>query len=164
MKKTIVLIILAVYIASIAVVNFFGLQVRIFDGVTYVTGIQCESITFHGQNSQEIIATLKPGKDPMFVFDFIPSTGDPYTKDPESIEKNPNVIQLNYVVQPLVADDSVVKFEYDMNSDIAVYNEHYGYFIFLQPDHEFYITIRATDGSNVSTRIIIFARDPQQNG
>ena len=40
MKKTIVIITLLIYIASIAVVNFFGLEVKVFDGITYVESIQ----------------------------------------------------------------------------------------------------------------------------
>ena len=45
MKKTIVIVILVVYIASIAVVNFFGLAIKEFDGVEYVQEIKCNSIT-----------------------------------------------------------------------------------------------------------------------
>ena len=83
MKKTIVIIILAVYVASIAVVNFFGLEVRQFDSITYVTSIQCDSVIFHGDNSRELEPTQFAGKDgntPVFVFDFIPAEeGEPYT-------------------------------------------------------------------------------------
>ena len=49
MKKTIVIVIILIYIASIAVVNFFGLEVKVFDGITYVESIQCNSITVHNE-------------------------------------------------------------------------------------------------------------------
>ena len=42
MKKTIVIVILVVYIASIAVVNFFGLKIKEFEGVEYVEEIRCD--------------------------------------------------------------------------------------------------------------------------
>ena len=164
MKKTIVLIILAVYIASIAVVNFFGLQVRIFDGITYIEGIQCDTVYFHGNNS-ELLKPVKflDGDIPLFVFDFIPpeDPNKPYTTDPESLTSNPNVIQLNYEIFPHRATDSAIVFEYDKNAEYAVYHELSGAFIFLKSDVVLDVVIRAVDGSNVSTRIAIYCRAPK---
>ena len=164
MKKTIVLIILAVYIASIAVVNFFGLQVRIFDGITYIDNIQCDTAYFHGNNSE----LLKPtkyldGNVPLFVFDFIPpeDPNSPYTADPESLIANPNVIQLNYEIFPHLATERSVRFEYDVQAGYAVYHELSGAFIFLKSDVVLDVTIRATDGSDVSTKITIYCRAPK---
>ena len=160
MKKTIVVIILAVYIASIAIVNLFGLEVRIFDGITYVSGIECETVTFHGDNSKLLWATQYAGKDgniPVFEFGFIPADeNDPYTLD--NLDKNPNVIQINYEVMPHLADAKEVKFEYDAEAGVAVYHELSGSFIFLKPDVALTITIRAIDGSNVSKQIRIKGR------
>lgn len=162
MKKTIVIIILAVYVAAIAVVNFFGLEIKMFDSITYVTGIQCDTVTFHGDNSKVLTPVQYTGKDgntPQFVFDFIPAEPDaPYTKDIDSLESNPNIIQINYEVMPHLADEAGVKFEYDENAGVAVYHELSGSMIFLKPNVSITITIRATDGSNVSTRIIIKGR------
>ena len=157
MKKTIVVIILAVYIASIAIVNLFGLEVRIFDGITYVSNIQCDTVTFHGDNSKEIYPAYLAGKEydiPVFEFDFIPADeNDPYTLD--NLDTNPNVIQINYEVMPHRADVREVRFEYDADAGVAVYHELSGSFIFLKPDVALTITIRAIDGSNVSTKIRI---------
>lgn len=163
MKKTIVLIILAVYIASIAVVNFFGLQVRIFDGITYATSIQVDTVTFFDQDKGAIdITPIRKGSTRIFVFDFVPADpSNPYTTDPESLMNNPNVIQINYEIWPHTATEKGVRFEYDENSGYAVYHEMSGSFIFLQPDAAFTVTIRATDGSNVSETIMIYSRPPQ---
>lgn len=168
MKKTIVIIILAVYIASIAIVNFFGLQIRIFDGVTYVSNIQCDTVIFHGDNSKVLTPQQYTGKDkntPQFVFDFIPAPeGTEYTNDIDSLTNNPNVIQINYEVMPHLADAANVRFEYDEEAGIAVYHELSGSFIFMKPNRSLTVTIRATDGSNVSTNIIIkgsLAQDAQ---
>lgn len=161
MKKTIVLIILAVYIASIAVVNFFGLQVRIFDGVTYVSTITCESV--RGKNG-EIIRPTKylDGDIPLFVFDFVPPDPDnPYTADPENLLKNNNVIQIDYGIWPRLATERNVRFEYDESAGYAVYHELSGSFIFLKGGVSLDVTIRATDGSNVCTKIIIQSRIPE---
>ena len=162
MKKTIVVIILAVYIASIAIVNFFGLEVRQFDSITYVTGIQCDTVTFHGDNSKRLYPVSYSGSNydiPVFEFYFIPSgsaeQGGEYTLD--DLSSNPNVIEINYEVIPHLATEKGVKFEYDETAGIAVFHELSGSFIFLKPG-TITITIKATDGSNVSTRVRVKAR------
>ena len=160
MKKTIVIVILAVFIASIAIVNFFGLEIKQFDSITYVSAIQCDTVIFHGDNSKELSPTQYAGKDgntPVFEFNFIPADeSDPYTLD--NLVDNPNIIQINYEVMPHLADVKDVKFEYDAEAGVAVYHELSGSFIFLKPDVALTITIRAIDGSNVSTQIRIKGR------
>ena len=161
MKKTIVVIILAVYIASIAIVNFFGLQVKVFDGKTYVTGIQCDTVILRNEKSQELYPITYLGADgeiPLFEFTFTPKAdGTDYTDDPDSIVSNPNAIELNYVVFPHLADEPGVKFEYDEASmaGVAVFSENSRTLIFLKPGKIFTITIRSTDGSDISTTVAI---------
>lgn len=161
MKKTIVIIILAVYIASIAIVNFFGLEVKIFDGITYVESIQCDTVTLQNENSVELypVAYLgNNGEIPLFEFDFTPSSdGREYTDDPNSIITNPNAIELNYVVFPYLADETSVRFEYDEASmqGLAVFREDIKTLIFLKPGKIFTVTIKAIDGSNKSTTVAI---------
>ena len=164
MKKTIVIIILAVYIASIAIVNFFGLEIKIFDGVTYVSSIQCDTVTFLGAGGAELQPTSYVGTNsdiPLFVFDFIPAAEDaPYTTEDESLVTNPNVIQLNYEILPHLATDKGVKYEYDESAGVAVFHELSHSFIFLKPGKIVTITIRATDGSNAQSKVSIMARTP----
>ena len=164
MKKTIVIVIILIYIASIAVVNFFGLEVKVFDGITYVESIQCNSITVHNENS----VTLSPSQElqgkPLFIFEYIPADEEnPYTTDAESIVNNPNVIQINYEVLPHVADEADVVFEYDMEAmdGVVYYHELSRTFVFLKPNKIITITIKATDGSNKSTQIAIMGRVPK---
>ncbi len=157
MKKTIVIVILVVYIASIAVVNFFGLETKVFDGVTYVSEIQCNSVTVQNENSVTIEPERFGGKS-WFVFDFIPpEEGTSYTDDPESIINNPNAVQINYEVLPHLADETGVKFEYDQesNAGAVVFHELSRTFVFLKPNRAVTITIRAIDGKNASTQIVL---------
>ena len=165
MKKTIIIIILAVYIASIAIVNFFGLEIKVFDGITYVTDIQCESITVQNENPITIISSYSIGGKPLFEFDFIPPpVDDPYTTDDESIIKNPNAVQINYEVFPHLADNTGVKFEFDRNANegVVVFHELSRTFVFLKPDRMVDITIKSTDGSNVSIHIKLIANSPSK--
>lgn len=165
MKKTIVIILLVVYIASIAVVNFFGLEVKVFDGVTYVQQIQCNNVTVRNENSVTLEPKQMLGGKPLFIFDFVPAPeDDPYTSEDESILNNPNAVQINYEVFPHLANETGVRFEYDIetNDGVVVFHELSRTFVFLKPNRAVTITIRAIDGSNVSTQIVLMGRVPKQ--
>ena len=163
MKKTIVIILLVVYIASIAVVNFFGLEIKIFDGITYVEQIKCNTITVRNESAVTLEPKQMLGGKPLFIFDFIPADEDnPYTTDAESIINNPNAVQINYEVLPHLADSTEVKFEFDAAAmdGVAVFHDLSKSLIFLEPEVILYVTIRATDGSNKSTTIAIMGKNP----
>ena len=161
MKKTIVVIILAVYIASIAVVNFFGLELKVFDGITYVESIQCDTVVLRNEDSivlHPVTYIGQNGEIPLFEFTFTPKAdGTEYTSDPESIISNPNAIELEYVVFPHLASETGVNYEYDEKGmeGLAVFREDLKTLIFLKPGKIFTVTIKATDGSNKSTTVAI---------
>ena len=164
MKKTIIIIILIVYIASIAIVNFFGLEIKVFDGITYVDSIECSTITVQNENPVTLEAKQQLHGHPLFIFDFIPASEDkPYPAEDESIVSNPNAVQINYEVFPHLADETGVKFEYDLNAaeGLVVFHEISRTFVFLKPNKIITITIRSTDGSNKSTQIQVMGRSPK---
>ncbi len=167
MKKIIVVLILVVYIASIAVVNFFGLETKVFDGITYVNDIQCNSVTLQREDP----ITLDPedyllGGKKVFLFNFIPAAeGHSYTTDDESIITNPNAVKINYEVFPHLADERGVIFEFDKeaNKGVVVFHEISRTFVFIKPNRGITITIKAIDGSNISTQIYIYANYQENN-
>ena len=156
MKKTIVIVILVVYIASIAVVNFFGLKIKEFDGVEYVQEIKCDSITVLNETPKNYPIYSSVGEEglPEFRFEFI---NGKYTTDPESLAQNPNAVQINYDVLPHLADESQVVFEFE-EKNYVYFDEATKTFIFLRNNRSLTVTIRATDGSNVETTIVIKSR------
>ena len=163
MKKTIVIVILVVYIASIAVVNFFGLAIKQFDGIDYVQEIKCDSITLLNENQKTYNVYKEPaeGEIPEFRFDFIKAPeGTEYTTAPESLANNPNVVRLNYEVLPHLADEAQVTFEYDKEglANIVYFDEATQTFVFLKRLRRIEVTIKATDGSNVKTTIKIMGK------
>ena len=161
MKKTILILILVIYIASIAIVNFFGLEIKIFESVTYVDSIECPTITVQNENSVTLEAKQLLHGKPLFVFDFIPAPDDaPYTRDDESIITNPNTVRIDYEVFPHLADETGVRFEFDEETlnDVIVFHEMSRSFVFLKPNKIVTITIRAIDGSNKSTEIQIVGK------
>lgn len=158
MKKVIVILILAVYIASIAVVNFGGLQVVQHDRITYVKTIQCNKVTFLGDNEREIEPQYFGTLPPMYTFDFIPpEEGDTYSID----DDNPNVLTIDWEVMPHDASNEV-EFIFDVESGAVYYHEMTNSFVILRGDIIFDVTIRALDGSKAETTISIWSRVPEE--
>ena len=161
MKKTIVILILVIYVASIAIVNFFGLEIKQFDGVKYVDMITCDTITVQNEDRESIYADMTLSGVPLFIFDFVPANPDnPYTTEDESIVTNPNAITLDYEVFPHVADETGVRFLFDEEAmaGTVVFHETSRTFIFLKPNVICTITIESIDGSGVSTTIKVMGR------
>ena len=162
MKKVLVIVILVIFIASVAIVNFFGLEVGIFDGTTYVTSIQCDSVILRRESGGEIGPSSYMSSDdsPIFTVPFIKSN-DPggYTMDDASLMKNPNAVEINYAVFPYNADDQGVSFIYDTAAieGVAYFSESIKTLVFLKPNVMVSITLMATDGSNISTKLNIIA-------
>ena len=160
MKKTIVIVILVVYIASIAVVNFFGLAIKEFDGVEYVEEIKCNSITVMNENpktyGEHQFPADKVPEDgiPEYWFNFI--DGD-YDKTPESLASNPNAVRIDYEVLPHTADGSKVDFIFE-ERNYVYFDEETRTFVFLKNNRSLVVTIVSTDGSNVKTTIEIKSR------
>ena len=164
MKKTLVIIIIAVYVSSIVVVNLFGLKDQVFDGVTYVDFIKCETVTVQNENPVTLTPKQIISGVPLFMFDFIPAPdGSSYTTDAESIITNPNAVQINYEVLPHDANNTKVKFIFDEDAmdGVVVFNELSRTFIFLKPNRKVNIKIESSDGSKISTTISIMGRIPK---
>ena len=158
MKKVIIILILAVFIASIAVVNFMGILPVPKDSTNYVTDIQVDSVNFLGENNREIKPTLL-GTMPLFTFDFIDSgDGEVYELD----DDNPNIVTFaqSLKVFPTNATNKDVEFIYDQDAGIAYYHELSNSFIFLKPGM-LTVTIKSLDGHGASTTITFWARSAE---
>lgn len=162
MKKTVVVIILAIYIASVAVVNFFGLEIKQYDGETYVGNIEITEALFLGNNNVPLSPMRMADGTIYYVFDYIPpEDGGNYSADDVS---NRNMIRLDFVLyseagQQMPYDDGRVEFIYSADSGVAFFHEGTGSFVFLKPNQLFTITIKATDGHNAKTQVRVMARD-----
>ena len=155
MKKTIVIVILVVYVASIAVVNFFGLAIKGFDGVEYVQEIKCNSITVMNENPKTYgVDKINDDGIPEYRFDFIDGK---YTSDPESLASNPNAVRIDYEVLPHTADGSKIDLIFEEKPYVH-FDEETKTFVFLRNNRSLTVTLVSTDGSNVKTTIVIKSR------
>ena len=130
MKKSVVIIIALIYVASIALVSFFGLQFKVFEEVIPVERIE---ITNEGQKYSE-------------------SQGDYIIVRPN--EQGERRIKIDYHVYPENASNTAVDFAYEQ-SDIASVDE-YGVVTFTGKGM-LKVRIIATDGSNAEDTILIIS-------
>lgn len=158
MKKTIIVIILAVYIASIAIVNFFGLEVTVADSETYISFIEIVDIT-NIKSDETLEYTREEGYElPIYQFDFVPpEDGESYTL--ENIDTNPNMLQINFLLMSnkdeiMAYEDGMIKIDYDNTQNVAVYDEELCVLVFLKPV-TITIYIRSTDLMGAVTAIDI---------
>ena len=91
---------------------------------------------------------------PEYRFEFI---NGKYTKDPESLASNPNVVRIDYEVLPHTADGSQVKFVFEEKNYVH-FDEATQTFVFLRNNRSLTVTIESTDGSNIKTTIVIKSR------
>ena len=130
MKKSVVIIIALIYIASIALVSFFGLQHKVFEEVI---GVERVEITNEGMKYSE-------------------THGDYIVIRPN--EQGERRIQINYHVYPDNASNTKVDFAYEQVDYASV--DEFGVVTFTSPG-VLKVRIIATDGSNAEDTITIIA-------
>jgi hypothetical protein len=159
MKKTVIIAILLIYLGSIVLVNFFGLNVKNFEGTKYVESIDCEVIHRGGEEEQDIKEVEDPTDDVVwYIFDFVPGY-----YDETNIDSNPNTIQILPHVYPETADNTEVKLIYDgeTTSEFCHVNETAKTVTFLEADRGITIEVVSADGSNIKTKIFLLPRTPK---
>ena len=156
MKKAILVLICAVFVASIAIVNFLGLEIAIFQGYVYVEDIKVTELNVINGGDMYKITPYKTAiskedgvEEVYFRFKYVE-----YDKDDEA-KQNPNMVKLNYVVLPTTADYIGVAFSYDQKAYEGIINFYSDVETveFLSPNKTIIITISSTDGHNVKKRI-----------
>ncbi len=161
MKKTVIIAILLAYIASILIVQFFGLKVVEMAGNTYITDIEINGFEFTNRDglddpNYKIVNKLKnsTGKEGLYYAGyFVPGT---YDKTPESLATNPNRVKIMYHIVPYNASFTDLTFAYDRtaNENTVFYDEETQEFVFLKP-RTVTVTLTTNDGSMVRKTVSI---------
>ena len=140
MKKVVVIIICVLFVASVLVVNFFGMKMAMFPTTKYVEKIECLTLT------------RSDGKE--YKYTKIDVDG---TYDENNIAENRNTFILNYRMFPDDADNKKPTFVYDKTAiqGAFVIREEMASVVVLRPNRGVYITIRSSDGSDRTERIYI---------
>ncbi len=165
MKKIVIVAIFAIYLASIVVVNFFGLEIAVFDGTVYSEKIEFEGLVLHKPDGSDEWfypehAVSNLGGVPLFIIPFVPAESGEYTSDEGSLLSNPNAVEIRYRVLPDNADNKNVQFLYD-DAAVAgsvVFREEIKSIVFLKPDKLITLTLVSADGKNRKTTIKVMAQ------
>lgn len=164
MKKTVIIAILLIYLGSVVIVNFFGLQVKGFESTKYVTSIECK-VTVEREEDTDI-TVKQDSKDPTkmrYIFHYIenPFSANGNWDELQDNDKltHPNKVVLTPHVYPNEAHNKKIEFRYDKGwaEGLCIFDEEH-YTIYFLDHGTITIDIVATDGSNIVQTISITAK------
>lgn len=152
MKKVVVIIICVLFVASVLVVNFFGMKMAMFPTTKYVEKIECLTLTRSDGKEYKYTKIDDDGIKRFVIRDYVDGT-----YDENNIAENRNTFILNYGMFPDDADNKKPTFVYDKTAiqGAFVIREEMASVVVLRPNRGVYITIRSSDGSDRTERIYI---------
>ena len=132
MKKSVVILIALIFIASVVAVSFFGLQFKTFNEVVYVESIEILEDNLKTNPEGQKYVVIRPDENGVRQY------------------------QIKYRVHPDNATDDSVTFVYDkQNTNVSV--DENGVVTFAKGGTSVTVQVKANDGS-ASASITIFAR------
>lgn len=155
MKKTVIIIIAVIYVASVLIVNFFGLDSSYFVENIYVSNIECESITLYsGHGAGEKIESDKVIKETKyFKFAFIDGN---YGLN--NLNENPNAVVLNCRVYPDNATNKNLKFAIDKKDSLYYFDEAKRTLVVFEGGIDITVVIMAADGYGAKQTVDIYSK------
>ena len=161
MRKGVIIAIIIAYIASILVVQFFGLQIVGVEGNVYVSEIEIRGFEYVNRAhltdpKYEIMKKITDLDDEdaiHYAGYFVPGT---YDKSEESLASNPNRIKVLYDIFPYNATHANITFDYDTasNDSVIYYDQETQEIVFLKPRTVTFV-LNTHDGSKVSVEMQI---------
>lgn len=157
MKKSTLILILIVFIASIPIINFFGLNAKVYNEIVNVSAVECineddEYSTVTNKNDKKIIKVTYSNSTEKVHYDGV-----------NYVAK----LQLKYRVYPDNATTKDVEFVYDTtNKDVVFYKDEKGRengLIFFKDETILGVKIKATDGKERSTTLLIWCVNSDNN-
>ena len=144
MKKTVIIAIFIIYLASIVAVQLFGIPATVPEGGAYVEALEITGVEHTEGETVHEMTDSKTGEK-WYWFNFIdcPDEGG-YTKDDNSLASNPNRIKVIYMLTPEDADTDALSYTFD--NDNAVFIPETEEVVFLKKVTVI-ITIKESKGS-----------------
>lgn len=131
MKKSTIIIIILIYLASIVIINFFGMAIFSYDEVIYATKVEC------------INQDMQPNSEGIKQVILNYSDGLTYRIEHKVYPENVSTKEITYI--------------YDTNNKYLTINEN-GFASFNKPSRKissFDIRLKTIDGTNLETTIRI---------
>lgn len=136
MKKSVILLIFVIYVASIVIIGFFGVKIGSYNPTIYVSSIEIlnEELKINSNNEKYIVI---------------------YFEEFDDLNDNPNYVQLQTKVWPENATYRNVDYIYSESEKVSV--TAIGTVVFTQPT-TVTIYITSQDGTNLREILTISAR------
>ena len=174
MKKVIIILILVVYVASLALINLFFKPIGLSETNVYYKTISIKTLFLgNGDELTEPNSIIEGEELPVYEFVFMPNAEDTergfYTSEQNSPELNPNhaVVQIDYTTT------SDVEFAKPSNQQLNVYsndkkdfyacvvNENEERTIFFYRPGAVIVTLEADDAQKASFSFWLICVDPE---
>lgn len=161
MKKTVIVAILLSFIASILVVQFFGLRVVEIQGNQYISSIEIHGMEYTNRDDisdikyKKVVQLSDQNGNKLQSYAGYFVKGE-YDKTPESLAANPNRVKILYEIKPYNATNQEITLDYDKeaSANVIVFDEETNEFIFLDA-WSVNVGINSHDGSAVRESVTI---------
>lgn len=121
MKKTVIIAIFLVYLASIVAVQLFGVPATVPDSGVYITKITVTDVNLSNRSEEQDNEVRFMESTQRYWFYFIASeSAEGYTREEESLQNNPNRIKIDYVLEPNSASKAYLQYVVDNNSVVVL--------------------------------------------
>lgn len=148
MKKSTVILIAIVYVASIVIVSIFGLKAKIYSEVIPVTAIECQNTT-----TKDIVVEDDYGKT--IIYAKLKTDDLDYIETEDGSIVGGTMIEIKYRVLPDNASNKKVKYVYREEYDNGLIHFQKGAPVVLFTEAGiFTIKVMATDGTQKYTEIV----------
>ena len=154
MKKSVVIIIAIIYIASIVSINFFGMKMSVYNEKIPVIRVECTNVS----EPEKGIEVLEYEGKKLISIEF----SKPANPSAATEEERGTMLQLFVRVYPDNAESTRVRYQPKLFTNNAEFykgpnGEDTGLILFYGKAY-FEVDLFSTDGRNISTTIIIWAK------
>ena len=153
-----IIAIIVVYIISIVAVNFFGLEMKDFEGLIYATDFECTIVQLNEDGNTTIEGKYDEiEKETVYTFTFAGQKGDYSEETAIDPELNPNIILIDYRITPDNVDNKYINIRELSPNENYIFDEKTQTIYFINPGlAEFELS--TTDGSNIKKIIVVRAK------
>lgn len=148
MKKSVIICIGIIFVASIVIVNFFGMSISIYNKEIPVERIECINKT--DEENNVIVSTDYKGRKQINI---------KFTGPADKISLEGTILQLQFRVYPDDASEKTLSYigshknvEFDKDN-----SDNYSGMVFFYGEAYFVLTVMSNDGRRIKTEVVINA-------
>ncbi len=162
MKKTVIIAIFLVCLASIVALQFFGAPATVPPSGVYIDRIEIKGVSLSNRTETQDDTVTYSEKMELYWFTFIPCENGNYTTSEESLASNPNRVKIEYALYPENADKSFLQYVLNNNKDVVLCEET-DEVVFLKANVKLTVTLKESKANqNAQQSVTIYATTQKQ--